>query len=139
MNTTSETLLVPPAPPSMDTVPADERRDEALKADLLARQATRIADLQAQKEACDEEIDAIKRQILDTHEPGTYQAGGLKVQVKTGSRRLDAKKFAAAYKPTEHPELFELKPKSLSGVEKLIGSIALQGMVVQGASTVVVS
>ena len=138
MTTTSETLLAPPAPPSMDTVPV-ERRDEALKADLLARQAMRIADLQAQKEACDEEIDAIKRQILDTHEPGTYQAGGLKVQVKTGSRRLDAKKFTAAYRPTEHPELFELKPKSLSSVEKLVGALNLEGMVVQGASTVVVS
>lgn len=138
MTTTSETLLAPPAPPSMDTVPV-ERRDEALKADLLARQAMRIADLQAQKEACQEEIDAIKRQILDTHEPGTYQAGGLKVQVKTGSRRLDAKKFTAAYKPTEHPELFELKPKSLSSVEKLVGALNLEGMVVQGASTVVVS
>ncbi len=138
MTTTSETLLAPPAPPSMDTVPV-ERRDEALKADLLARQAMRIADLQAQKEACQEEIDAIKRQILDTHEPGTYQAGGLKVQVKTGSRRLDAKKFAATYKPTEHPELFELKPKSLSSVEKLVGALNLEGMVVQGASTVVVS
>ncbi|MGY5202403.1 hypothetical protein ACW9VS_02870 [Bifidobacterium adolescentis] len=138
MTTTSETLLAPPAPPSMDTVPV-ERRDEALKADLLARQAMRIADLQAQKESCDEEIDAIKRQILDTHEPGTYQASGLKVQVKTGSRRLDAKKFAAAYKPTEHPELFELKPKSLSSVEKLVGALNLEGMVVQGASTVVVS
>lgn len=138
MTTTSETLLAPPAPPSMDTVPV-ERRDEALKADLLARQAMRIADLQAQKEACDEEIDAIKRQILDTHEPGTYQAGGLKVQVKTGSRRLDAKKFTAAYRPTEHPELFELKPKSLSSVERLVGALNLEGMVVQGASTVVVS
>lgn len=138
MTTTSETLLAPPAPPSMDAISA-ERRDEALKADLLARQAMRIADLQAQKEACDEEIDAIKRQILDTHEPGTYQAGGLKVQVKTGSRRLDAKKFTAAYKPTEHPELFELKPKSLSSVEKLVGALNLEGMVVQGASTVVVS
>lgn len=138
MTTTSETLLAPPAPPSMDTVPV-ERRDEALKADLLARQAMRIADLQAQKEACQEEIDAIKRQILDTHEPGTYQAGGLKVQVKTGSRRLDAKKFTAAYRPTEHPELFELKPKSLSSVEKLVGALNLEGMVVQGASTVVVS
>ena len=138
MTTTSETLLAPPAPPSMDTVPV-ERRDEALKADLLARQAARIADLQAQKEACDEEIDAIKRQILDTHEPGTYQAGGLKVQVKTGSRRLDAKKFTAAYRPTEHPELFELKPRSLSSVEKLVGALNLEGMVVQGASTVVVS
>lgn len=138
MITTSETLLAPPAPPSMDTVPV-ERRDEALKADLLARQAMRIADLQAQMESCREEIDAIKRQILDTHEPGTYQAGGLKVQVKTGSRRLDAKKFAAAYKPTEHPELFELKPKSLSSVEKLVGALNLEGMVVQGASTVVIS
>lgn len=138
MNTTSETLLAPPAPPSMDTVPV-ERRDEALKADLLARQAMRIADLTEQIRTRQEEIDAIKRQILDTHEPGTYQAGGLKVQVKTGSRRLDAKKFTAAYKPTEHPELFELKPKSLSSVEKLVGALNLEGMVVQGASTVVVS
>ena len=138
MNTTSETLLAPPAPPSMDTVPV-ERRDEALKADLLARQAMRIADLTEQIKTRQEEIDAIKRQILDTHEPGTYQAGGLKVQVKTGSRRLDAKKFTAAYKPTEHPELFELKPKSLSSVEKLVGALNLGGMVVQGASTVVVS
>lgn len=138
MTTTSETLLAPPAPPRMDTVPV-ERRDEALKADLLARQAMRIADLQAQKEACDEEIDAIKRQILDTHEPGTYQAGGLKVQVKTGSRRLDAKAFAAKFRPTEHPELFELKPRSLSSVERLVGALNLEGMVVQGASTVVVS
>lgn len=138
MTTTSETLLAPPAPPSMDTVPV-ERRDEALKADLLARQAMRIADLTEQIKTRQEEIDAIKRQILDTHEPGTYQAGGLKVQVKTGSRRLDAKAFAAKFKPTEHPELFELKPKSLSSVEKLVGALNLEGMVVQGASTVVVS
>lgn len=138
MTTTSETLLAPPAPPSMDTVPV-ERRDEALKADLLARQATRIADLTEQIKTRQEEIDAIKRQILDTHEPGTYQAGGLKVQVKTGSRRLDAKAFAAKFRPTEHPELFELKPKSLSSVEKLVGALNLEGMVVQGASTVVVS
>ena len=138
MTTTSETLLAPPAPPSMDTVPV-EGRDEELKADLLARQAMRIADLTEQIKTRQEEIDAIKRQILDTHEPGTYQAGGLKVQVKTGSRRLDAKKFTAAYKPTEHPELFELKPKSLSSVEKLVGTLNLEGMVVQGASTVVVS
>lgn len=138
MTTTSETLLAPPAPPSMDTVPV-ERRDEELKVDLLARQAMRIADLTEQIKTRQEEIDAIKRQILDTHEPGTYQAGGLKVQVKTGSRRLDAKKFTAAYKPTEHPELFELKPKSLSSVEKLVGTLNLEGMVVQGASTVVVS
>ena len=135
MTTTSETLLAPPAPPSMDTVPV-ERRDEELKADLLARQAMRIADLTEQIKTRQEEIDAIKRQILDTHEPGTYQAGGLKVQVKTGSRRLDAKKFTAAYKPTEHPEL---KPKLLSSVEKLVGTLNLEGMVVQGASTVVVS
>ena len=119
MTTTSETLLAPPAPPSMDTVPV-ERRDEELKADLLARQAMRIADLTEQIKTRQEEIDAIKRQILDTHEPGTYQAGGLKVQVKTGSRRLDAKKFTAAYKPTEHPELFELKPKSLSRDRKRV-------------------
>lgn len=138
MTTTSETLLAPPAPPSMDAIPA-ARRDEALKADLLARQAMRIADLTEQIKTRQEEIDAIKRQILDTHEPGTYQAGGLKVQVKTGSRRLDAKKFTAAYRPTEHPELFELKPKSLSSVEKLVGALNLEGMVVQGASTVVVS
>lgn len=138
MNTTSETLLAPPAPPSMDTVPV-ERRDEALKADLLARQAMRIADLTEQIKTRQEEINAIKRQILDTHEPGTYQAGGLKVQVKTGSRRLDAKAFAAKFRPTEHPELFELKPKSLSSVEKLVGALNLEGMVVQGTSTVVVS
>lgn len=138
MTTTSETLLAPPAPPSMDAIPV-ERRDEALKADLLARQAMRIADLTEQIKTRQEEIDAIKQQILDTHEPGTYQAGGLKVQVKTGSRRLDAKAFAAKFKPTEHPELFELKPKSLSSVEKLVGALNLEGMVVQGASTVVVS
>lgn len=138
MTTTSETLLAPPAPPSMDTVPV-ERRDEALKADLLARQAMRIADLTEQIKTRQEEIDAIKRQILDTHEPGTYQVGGLKVQVKTGSRRLDAKAFADKFRPTEHPELFELKPKSLSSVEKLVGALNLEGMVVQGASTVVVS
>lgn len=138
MTTTSETLLAPPAPPSMDAIPV-ERRDEALKADLLARQAMRIADLTEQIKTRQEEIDAIKRQILDTHEPGTYQAGGLKVQVKTGSRRLDAKAFTAKFRPTEHPELFELKPKSLSSVERLVGALNLEGMVVQGASTVVVS
>ena len=60
-------------------------------------------------------------------------------RVKRIQKDADAKKFTAAYKPTEHPELFELKPKSLSSVEKLVGTLNLEGMVVQGASTVVVS
>ena len=64
MTTTSETLLAPPAPPSMDTVPV-ERRDEALKADLLARQAMRIADLQAGLDRLDYKIANYERFMAD--------------------------------------------------------------------------
>lgn len=130
-------LLDPPTPPAPATPGTPS--DEEMRVQLLARQATRIADLQAEIQARQEEIDQLKAQILDTHEPGTYHAGGLKITVRTGSRRLDPYKFHEKYAPAKYPTLYELKPLALSRVEKQVGSLALEGMIQQGANTVTIA
>ena len=51
---------------------------------LLEMQAQRIAILQEEISQRQEEVDALKRQILETHEIGAYKAGYLTVKVLNG-------------------------------------------------------
>ena len=88
----------------------DEQKDELSKKNLLILEAKRIALLQVRIEECQMEIDQIKQRILDTHEPGSYEADELTVQVREGAKRLDAKKFMSAFPASDKPEFYELKP-----------------------------
>ena len=71
------------------------------------------------------EIDQIKQRILDTHEPGSYEADELTVQVREGAKRLDAKKFMNAFPASDKPEFYELKP-ALSVIKKHIAPAELE-------------
>lgn len=120
-----------------------EQRDMALadqRQALLIKQAQRIAELDEQIERLYQERDLLKTRILEEHPtPGTYPAGDLKVQVKNGSRKLDAKRFAQAFPAADNPRLWELKPKSLTAVAKLVGELAVEDYVIRNKPSVVVA
>lgn len=113
----------------------DERRRDL----LFTRQAERIAVLQDEIKTRQEEIDRLKTLILDSHPAGTYQAGSLKVQVKPGARRLDVRRFERAWPASEHPELWEVKPLSLSKIIEQIGRQGVADCIVSGKPTVVIA
>jgi hypothetical protein len=103
----------------------DEQKDELSKKNLLILEAKRIALLQARIEECQTEIDQIKQRILDTHEPGSYEADELTVQVREGAKRLDAKKFMNTFPASDKPEFYELKP-ALNVIKKHIAPTELE-------------
>ena len=80
-----------------------------------------------------------KARILDSHPAGTYQAGNLKVQVKPGARRINAGTFEKAYPATKYPGAYQLRPRPLSQLEKLLSADAVAGYAMSGKPTVVVS
>lgn len=88
----------------------DEQKDELSKKNLLILEAKRIALLQSRISECETEIAQIKQHILETHEPGSYEADELLVQVREGSRRLDERKFMKAYPASKYPDFYQLKP-----------------------------
>lgn len=104
--------------------------DGELRQGLFAAQAARIVELQAEIASRQEEIDNLKSLILDSHPVGTYQAGNLKVQVKPGARRINAGTFEKAY---------QLRPRPLSQLEKLLTSDAVADYAMSGKPMVVVS
>ena len=113
--------------------------DEGLRQGLYEAQAARIVELQAEIASRQEEIDNLKSLILDSHPVGTYQAGNLKVQVKPGARRINAGTFEKAYPAAKYPRAYQLKPRPLSQLEKLLTADAVSGYMVSGKPTVVVS
>ncbi|MDF7641747.1 hypothetical protein PT279_09140 [Bifidobacterium sp. ESL0784] len=121
-----------PDPEQQDAKDINEGR-----ANLLMAQARKIVSLQAEIEANQAKVDQLKQDILDTHEPGTYAAGDLKVQVREGSKRLNASRFKAKYPAEDYPELYKIAPDS-TGARKKLGEDALAGLFDQGKSTVVV-
>ena len=98
--------------------------DEGLRQGLFEAQAARIVELQAEIASRQEEIDNLKSLILDSHPVGTYQAGNLKVQVKPGARRINAGTFEKAYPATKYPGAYQLRPRPLSQLEKLLSADA---------------
>ncbi len=98
--------------------------DGELRQGLFAAQAARIVELQAEIASRQEEIDNLKSLILDSHPVGTYQAGNLKVQVKPGARRINAGTFEKAYPATKYPGAYQLRPRPLSQLEKLLSADA---------------
>ena len=83
--------------------------------------------------------DNLKSLILDSHPVGTYQAGNLKVQVKPGARRINAGTFEKAYPATKYPGAYQLRPRPLSQLEKLLTADAVADYAMSGKPTVVVS
>ena len=77
-----------------------------------------VAPLVRQLAALDEELEDVQgrrnavalalREILPT--PGRYRAGDLGFSIRPGARRLDAKRFAAAYPPEDHPRFYKTSP-----------------------------
>ena len=111
--------------------------DGELRQGLFAAQAARIVELQAASRQ--EEIDNLKSLILDSHPVGTYQAGNLKVQVKPGARRINAGTFEKAYPATKYPGAYQLRPRPLSQLEKLLSADAVADYAMSGKPMVVVS
>lgn len=112
--------------------------DGELRQGLFA-QAARIVELQAEIASRQEEVDDLKARILDSHPAGTYQAGNLKVQVKPGARRINAGTFEKAYPATKYPGAYQLKPRPLSQLEKLLSADAVADYAMSGKPMVVVS
>ena len=120
--------------PTIDgAAPTPEER----KRDLLERQAARIAVLQVDIKRAQYEIDSLKTRILDAWPVGSYEAGDLKVQVKAGSQRLDAKRFMQAYPAAEHPSLYKVSPDA-AAARKALGGLALEPLMKRDKSSVVV-
>ncbi|MBS6347107.1 hypothetical protein [Alloscardovia omnicolens] len=102
----TQTKNIVDMPTVTENVPVDV--DERSKQNLLILQAKRLVDLQDTIQSMELEAEQIKQQILDTHEPGTYPADGVKVIVKAGVRRLDSAKLQHDYPAAEHPDLYKV-------------------------------
>ena len=107
--------------------------DEELRQGLFEAQAARIVELQAEIASRQEEVDELKARILDSH------PANLKVQVKPGARRINAGTFEKAYPATKYPGAYQLKPRPLSQLEKLLTADAVADYAMSGKPTVVVS
>ena len=104
----------------------------------LENTAANITSLQAQKEQIDEQITSLKQLILDNREPGSYEAGELKVQVREGSKRLDAKKFEATYPPTRDNAYLYKTAVDLKKVKENFSPADLEPFMTAGAPQVVI-
>ena len=104
----------------------------------LTQAAMQLADLKARKNAIDQQISDLTELILRHAQDGRYEAGDLTLTVSAGNRTIDPKAFTAMFPVEDYPEYYELKPKSLSKVEKLEGSARIAGCVRQGARRVTI-
>ena len=100
--------------PDFGEVETKPNPDEGLRQGLFEAQAARIVELQAEIASRQDEVDELKARILDSHPAGTYQA-------------------------TKYPEAYQLKPRPLSQLEKLLSADAVAGYAMSGKPTVVVS
>lgn len=128
-----QTADMPPAPPAGA---ADS--DGARRARLLEAQAMRIVDLQTEISQRQEELDELKRQILDACAPGTYPAGALKVTVKRGASRLDAKRLEKDYPAASYPQLYASR-LDVKLVRAAFAPVALEAYQTAGSPQVTVS
>lgn len=112
--------------------------DDGPRQRLFEAQVARIVELQAEIASRQEEVDELKARILDSHSVGTYLAGNLKVQVKPGARRINADTFEKAYPATKYPEAYQLRPRPLSQLERLLSADAVADYAMSGKPMVVV-
>lgn len=104
---------------------------------ILAEQARRIIDLQNEIDQRRTEIDRIKTSIIDAWPAGTYEADDLKVQVREGSQRIDAKAFEAKYPASRHPSFYDVRP-NLAKARKELGELAVAPLLKRDKPGVVV-
>lgn len=104
--------------PDFKEVETNPNPDEGLRQGLFEAQAARIVELQAEIASRQEEIDELKARILDSHPVGTFEKD---------------------YPATKYPGAYQLKPRPLSQLEKLLTVDAVAGYAVSGKPTVVVS
>lgn len=104
----------------------------------LTQAALQLADLKQRKASIDQQINDLTALILRHAQDGRYEAGDLTLTVTAGNRTIDPVKFMGQFPVEQYPEYYELKPKSLSKVEKLEGSARIAGCVRQGARRVTV-
>lgn len=119
-------------------LPTSVPNEQQLKEQLFAQQANRIAIIHQQIDDLQAELAALQTQILQSHEPGTYQAGALTVTVKAGAKRLNLKLLAKDYPISDYPELYE-DAISTKCVRAAFAPNALEPYLQQGNPTVVVS
>lgn len=104
----------------------------------LTQAALQLADLKQRKAAIDQQITDLTALILRHTQDGRYETGDLTLTVTAGNRTIDPVKFMTQFPVEQYPEYYELKPKSLSKVEKLEGSARIAGCVRQGARRVTI-
>lgn len=96
------------------------------------QEAPQVTPLVRQLAALDEELKDIQgrrdavalalREILPT--PGRYRAGDLGFSIRPGARRLDAKRFTAAYPPEDNPRFYKTSPDT-TAARNALGQDAL--------------
>ncbi|WP_190972635.1 hypothetical protein [Bifidobacterium tissieri] len=117
----------------------EEQADEQRRQRLLTAQADRIAQLTEEIHARQQEVDDLKRQILDAYAPGSYTAGRLTVKIQAGRRTLKATDFQKAYPAAEHPECYRVQPLPLSQLERKLTDTVMADYTTTGRPTVSVS
>lgn len=115
MSTTAETPTIP-----------------QLQANLVAAKIQHLHDLREDIKLLKQEESELTRELLDQLPVGTTRIGDLKVSVRPGNQRIDPALFAAGMPVRENPDLYELKPKSLSQVKELIGLRGVEPYIVRG-------
>lgn len=130
--------ITPAVTPAITPAPAAVS-DEDRRLNLLAAQARRIAILQEEISLRQDELDELKTQILDQWDAGSYEAGGLRVQVKDGRRSVNAALFQKAFPAKAYPECYQLKPLPLSKLEKVLTERAMRPYVSTAKASVTVA
>lgn len=70
----------------------------------------RLADIRDTIAVLTDQKTQLEEQLADTLGHGSHDVGDVKVTVRAGTRRFDAKKFEAAIPPDARPDLYKAAP-----------------------------
>lgn len=104
----------------------------------LATLASRYTEILDRIHQLQEQADSLKALIMENREPGEYAAGPLTVKLRKGKRNLDAGAFERRFPVQQYADCYQIKPKALSTIVKLVDENALQDCVKVGAASLVV-
>lgn len=104
----------------------------------LATLASRYTEILDRIHQLQEQADSLKALIMGNREPGEYAAGPLTVKIRKGKRNLDAGAFERRFPVQQYADCYQIKPKALSTIVKLVGENALQDCVKVDAASLVV-
>lgn len=123
------------AKPTPPPAPTPAEADDVVALEQLVVEYTKLG---AELEHIAERRDTIKAILAKKFAPGTTTpVGDHKVQVKSGTRRLNTARLAAAYPVVQHPNLYEPRISSAS-VKEHLAPVALTEFYDTGSPTVVV-